>query len=74
MAGSEKVLCTIESCIQGIFSRVIGFGLGLVGPPLLLVVHCIERGGGREEQASVPDLNASMSKLFSAVLLKDTIF
>ena len=69
-----KVSCTIESCFQGIFGRVIAFGLGLLGPLVLVLVHSIEWVGGREEQASVPDLDASTSKLFSAVLLKAQFF
>ena len=56
----QKSYGTIESCFQGIF----GFGLGLVDGGC--IPEGIESGGGvREQQASVPGLNASTSKLYS---------
>ena len=54
----QKSYGTIESCFQGIF------GLGLVDGGC--IPEGIESGGGvREQQASVPGLNASTSKLYS---------
>ena len=56
----QKSYGTIESCFQGIF----GFGLSLVDGGC--IPEGIESGGAvREQQASVPGLNASTSKLYS---------